>query len=83
RVAEETVRAAGRELVVLDEAARAPEAHAEAGDREAGAEAQDPVGQVLRAGDYYRAAAGTVHDVTHTEGGCVFLLIASRVEVLG
>ena len=32
-------------------------------------------GQVLRAGDYYRVAAGTTHDITYTEGGCTFLLI--------
>lgn len=40
-------------------------------------------GHVLHAGDYYQTAAGSVHEVTYTEGGCVFLLIASRAEVLG
>lgn len=39
-------------------------------------------GQVLHAGDYYLAAAGTVHDVTYTAGGCLFLLLASYVEVI-
>lgn len=39
-------------------------------------------GQVLQAGDYYRLAAGSVHDVAYTEGGCIFLLLDSRVEVL-
>ena len=39
-------------------------------------------GQVLYTGDYYRAAAGTIHDVTYTEGGCLFLLMASRMEIL-
>jgi quercetin dioxygenase-like cupin family protein len=39
-------------------------------------------GQVLQAGDYYLAAAGTVHDITYTEGGCLFLLLASHVEVV-
>jgi quercetin dioxygenase-like cupin family protein len=39
-------------------------------------------GHVLGPGDYYQIAAGSVHDVTHTEGGCIFLLIASRVEIL-
>lgn len=39
-------------------------------------------GHVLHPGDYYQAAAGSVHEVTHTEHGCVFLLIASRAEVL-
>jgi quercetin dioxygenase-like cupin family protein len=39
-------------------------------------------GQVLQAGDYYQAAAGTVHDITYTEGGCLFLLLASHVEVV-
>jgi anti-sigma factor ChrR (cupin superfamily) len=39
-------------------------------------------GQVLQAGDYYQAAAGTVHDITYTDGGCLFLLVASHVEVV-
>ena len=39
-------------------------------------------GQVLQAGDYYQAAAGTVHDITYTDRGCVFLLLASHVEVV-
>jgi hypothetical protein len=39
-------------------------------------------GHVLHAGDFYRTAAGSAHDVTYTEAGCVFLLLASRVEVL-
>jgi putative transcriptional regulator len=39
-------------------------------------------GHVLGPGDYYHTAAGTVHEVTYTEGGCVFLLFASRVELL-
>jgi quercetin dioxygenase-like cupin family protein len=39
-------------------------------------------GQILQAGDYYLAPAGTVHDVTYTDGGCLFLLLASHVEVL-
>ena len=39
-------------------------------------------GQVLHAGDYYRAAAGTEHGVTYTEGGCLFLMISSKVEIL-
>ena len=33
-------------------------------------------------GDYYLAAAGTVHDITYTDGGCLFLLLASHVEVV-
>jgi quercetin dioxygenase-like cupin family protein len=40
-------------------------------------------GKILRAGDYYRMAPGTAHDVTYTERGCEFLLIASAVELLG
>ncbi len=39
-------------------------------------------GQVLHKGDYYRAARATTHGVTHTEGGCTFLLISSRLELL-
>jgi len=40
-------------------------------------------GQVLQAGDYYWVAADSVHEVAYTEGGCLFLLLASRVEMLG
>lgn len=40
-------------------------------------------GETLEHGDYYRAAAGTSHDVTYTERGCEFLLISSAVEALG
>lgn len=39
-------------------------------------------GETLGPGDYYRTAAGTAHDVTHTEQGCEFLLISSAVELL-
>ena len=39
-------------------------------------------GEALGPGDYYRATAGTSHDVTHTERGCEFLLISSAVEIL-
>jgi anti-sigma factor ChrR (cupin superfamily) len=39
-------------------------------------------GYVLGPGDYYRMPAGSVHEVTSTENGCTFLLIASRVEIL-
>jgi quercetin dioxygenase-like cupin family protein len=39
-------------------------------------------GQVLGPGDYYRAAAGTVHEDTRTEAGCVFLLVSSTIDVL-
>ncbi len=39
-------------------------------------------GPVLRAGDYYRAPAGTLHEVTYTEGGCTFLVISSHIELL-
>jgi hypothetical protein len=39
-------------------------------------------GETLGPGDYYRATAGTSHDVTHTERGCEFLLISSAIEVL-
>lgn len=38
-------------------------------------------GHVLGPGDYYRAAAGTVHEDTYTEAGCVLLLISSPIEV--
>jgi hypothetical protein len=37
---------------------------------------------VLGPGDYYGAAAGTVHEDTHTEAGCVFLLVSSTIDVL-
>jgi quercetin dioxygenase-like cupin family protein len=40
-------------------------------------------GHVLGPGDYYQMPAGSVHEVSYTEGGCIFLLIASRVEILG
>jgi quercetin dioxygenase-like cupin family protein len=33
-------------------------------------------------GDYYRMPAGSVHDVSYTEAGCIFLLIASHAEIL-
>jgi quercetin dioxygenase-like cupin family protein len=36
----------------------------------------------LRVGDFYRTDAGTSHDVTHSERGCRYLLIASAVEML-
>lgn len=39
-------------------------------------------GHVLGPGDYYQMPAGSVHEVSYTEGGCTFLLIASRVEIL-
>jgi len=39
-------------------------------------------GEVLRAGDYYRIPAGTIHEATHTEDGCLFLLVSSHLEVL-
>jgi anti-sigma factor ChrR (cupin superfamily) len=37
---------------------------------------------VLGPGDFYHMAAGSVHDISFTEGGCVFLLIASRIALL-
>ena len=37
-------------------------------------------GEVVRAGDFYQAAAGTSHEVSWTEKGCTFLLIASRID---
>jgi quercetin dioxygenase-like cupin family protein len=40
-------------------------------------------GARLGPGDYYRTAAGTSHDVTYTERGCEFLVIASAIELLG
>ncbi len=39
-------------------------------------------GIALQAGDYYRAATGTVPDVSYTERGCTFLVISSHVEPL-
>jgi anti-sigma factor ChrR (cupin superfamily) len=39
-------------------------------------------GQALQAGDYYRAVSGTVHDSTYTDGGCLFLLLASHMTIL-
>jgi hypothetical protein len=39
-------------------------------------------GHVLQVGDFYQMAAGSIHDVAYTQAGCVFLLLASRVEVL-
>jgi hypothetical protein len=39
-------------------------------------------GHVLYSGDFYETPAGSVHDVTYTEEACVFLLIASRAEML-
>ncbi len=39
-------------------------------------------GDALGAGDYYRAPAGSAHDVTHTQHGCEFLLISSAVEMV-
>jgi quercetin dioxygenase-like cupin family protein len=40
-------------------------------------------GEVLGPGDFYRVAAGTVHEATRTEGGCTFLLLASSAEIIG
>jgi anti-sigma factor ChrR (cupin superfamily) len=37
-------------------------------------------GVVMRAGDYCRAEAGSIHDVTFTEGGCVLLQVASQLD---
>jgi putative transcriptional regulator len=37
---------------------------------------------VLGPGDFLQTQAGTIHDVTYTEGGCLFLLVSSRVELL-
>lgn len=39
-------------------------------------------GYALEAGDYYSAPAGSEHGVTRTERGCLFLVIASRIEPL-
>jgi quercetin dioxygenase-like cupin family protein len=39
-------------------------------------------GHVLGPGDYYQMPTGSVHAVSYTEAGCIFLLIASRVEIL-
>jgi anti-sigma factor ChrR (cupin superfamily) len=38
-------------------------------------------GHRLEPGDFYRIGADTVHEVTSTEGGCTFLLLASRPAV--
>jgi quercetin dioxygenase-like cupin family protein len=38
-------------------------------------------GRVLHRGDYYRAPAGTAHEVTYTEAGCLLLLVSSSIEV--
>ena len=38
-------------------------------------------GGVLQVGDYYCGAARPEHPVTHTEGGCLFLMISSKAEV--
>jgi quercetin dioxygenase-like cupin family protein len=40
-------------------------------------------GQVLGPGDYYQMPPGSVHESSYTDGGCTFLLIASRAEILG
>jgi quercetin dioxygenase-like cupin family protein len=37
---------------------------------------------VLKPGDYYQITPGSIHDVTYTEDGCLFLLIASHAEIL-
>jgi anti-sigma factor ChrR (cupin superfamily) len=42
----------------------------------------DVTGQRLGRGDYYRAPAGTVHEVTSTESGCSFVLMSSAIELL-
>jgi anti-sigma factor ChrR (cupin superfamily) len=42
----------------------------------------DVSGLELLAGAFCAAPAGTIHDSTHTRGGCEFLLIASRVELV-
>ena len=34
--------------------------------------------QVMRTGDYCRADSGTIHGETFTDGGCLFLLMASQ-----
>jgi hypothetical protein len=38
--------------------------------------------QVLRAGDYCAAIAGTIHGSTYSQDGCTFILIASEPERL-
>jgi hypothetical protein len=35
---------------------------------------------VLRAGDYWRAEAGTLHAASTSAAGCTYLLVASRAE---
>jgi anti-sigma factor ChrR (cupin superfamily) len=44
-----------------------------AGERQVG-------GDVLRAGDYWRAEAGTLHAASTSAAGCTYLLVASRAE---
>jgi anti-sigma factor ChrR (cupin superfamily) len=39
-------------------------------------------GQVMRTGDYCRADSGTIHGETFTDGGCLFLLMASQLNEL-
>ncbi len=39
-------------------------------------------GQDLSAGDYYRSPRASLHDVSYTDGGCTFILLASRLELL-
>ena len=41
-------------------------------------------GQTMHSGDYCRAESGTIHGETFTDGGCLFLLLASQeTEFLG
>ena len=35
-------------------------------------------GQIMRTGDYCRADSGTIHGETFSDGGCLFLLLASQ-----
>src|SRR5206468_9489014 len=37
-------------------------------------------GQVMQAGDYCRADPDSIHEVTSSESGCVFLLMASQKD---
>jgi putative transcriptional regulator len=39
-------------------------------------------GQIMHTGDYCRAATGTIHGKTHSETGCLFLLLASQENEL-
>jgi len=39
-------------------------------------------GHVLGPGDYYQMPAGSIHEVSYTRSGCIFLVIASSVEIL-